>query len=275
MKKKYIVSFFLVLLFCLILYDYFHTKKNFYKKMEGISLEIDKGIFLRSLLTEYYFEYGQFPGSIADLDSLYFSSGSENENYTIARHNYLIDPFSKSNDYFFYKPIYDKNTKLREGYIILSRGPDGKINNSFKDTLFLDDSIHVKDYLGSKHKNIKFNYLNKYFGKKDFYLNPYYATGKELLIMNTCGCITIQKLLINIKDNICWKVVCLKCSLSDISLRNKGVTCSENGIIINISFKGQVPDNFYSDTINIIGIVRDKKENTIFMDNAFLYSPQE
>lgn len=261
----------------LIVSDYFITKKDFHRKIYPVLLEINNGGSLRYLLDDYYFEHGQYPVSLNEIDSIYFKSSKQNLN--ISRKRALIDPFSKKGEYYYYQPVYDRNTRLREKYIALSRGIDGKINNVFNDTLFLDDSVHIMDYLNGKFHgapgDVKFHFGDKYFGKKDNNLNPFYISGIELMEMQVHHCINVKQLLENMNENIDWKVTCLKCAKDKIKqITREKLLYSGKGIYIVIHLKTPLPRNIKQDTIHILGVVKNKIHNdTIVLNHALLYAP--
>ena len=62
--------------------------------------------------------------------------------------SYLIDPFAEDNSIYYYQSIYNRINGLREGFVLLSRGIDGKIDNFFSksDTLFYSEINHLKLY---------------------------------------------------------------------------------------------------------------------------------
>lgn len=73
---------------------------------------------------------------------------------------YFEDPFNKTQNYKYY-PIYNKKNKIK-GYILLSAGIDGEINNDFDFKIYQgDNSFRLYN------NNYTFNYLDYYFGKKD------------------------------------------------------------------------------------------------------------
>lgn len=90
-----------------------------------------------------------------------------------------IDLFSiDSNDYYHYIPLYDSLTDKREGFILLSRAIDGRINNDYtwKDSIYIHE-INTKlnlynieafnSYSFYFDTLTQFNFKNFLFGKKD------------------------------------------------------------------------------------------------------------
>lgn len=276
-KKTLIIVLIFGSLFTIVGLDYFNSKRLFNHEIYGVILEINSGESLRYLLDDYYIEYGQYPKCLKEIDSIYYGSNVIHEkNIIYARQRALMDPFAKNRSYYFYQPIYDKNTMLRERYILLSRGIDGEISNQFQDTVYLDDSLHIKDYLNGKYlkstEDADFKYFDKYFGKKDYNLNPFLTTGRDLMEMQIYGCITAKQLIKNMDEGTYWKVACIKCARNNLKYEKKKICYTENGIHITFNLKTDIQVNLKQDSICILGTVKDKvHKKRIIVNNAFLY----
>lgn len=280
MKKKTIALIFTIgFLFIIVGYDYFFTKRYFKQAIYGVLLNLNYGNSLRNLLDDYYFEYGQYPKCLKEIDSLYYGLNNFHDtNIRSARKKALMDPFAKNESYYFYKPVYDNKTMLRESYIALSRGIDRKINNKFLDTVYLVDSLYIRNYLFGKYfnssENILFNYFDKYFGKKDYNLNPFLTTGRDLMEMQINGCITVKQLIKNMDEGINWKVACIKCAKNGLVAEKRGFYYNENGIEVVFNLKTNIPETINQDSVCILGTVVNKvQKNRITINNAFIYNP--
>lgn len=125
--------------------------------------------------TQYFYKRFECAKSIDDMlrDSA-FSEGSY-KYFDI----FLNDPFSKdSNEMIKYIPIYNRITKKREEYILLSTGIDGEFNNSTfnLDTLFSDNwKQKIKKYNNYYQStgdpigyyDFDFSFYNLFWGNKD------------------------------------------------------------------------------------------------------------
>ncbi|OYT14736.1 MAG: hypothetical protein B7C24_16730 [Bacteroidetes bacterium 4572_77] len=111
----------------------------------------------------------------------------------------FFDPFSSIEANLYYHPLFQDETKKIAGYILLSAGIDGEINNNIKDSLFYNKSLFNKLSL---YQEISINENNffwsieelnnnigllmssyyKFFGDKDilFSMN-YLPINKEIL----------------------------------------------------------------------------------------------
>lgn len=155
MKKKNTFILLLVLLFISILSIIF---LGFFKKLTICRNEFNK-INYQSCFKDYardyesYFvDYGEYPISYEQMvKSIYKSTEETFKEYYLDL--LYTDFMSNQKQKLIYYPVYDKTTKKRLSYVILSAGIDGKINNilSENDSLFIDDlSMKLKLYNQNK-----------------------------------------------------------------------------------------------------------------------------
>jgi hypothetical protein len=128
---------------------------------------------LSDVYRNFFLEKFYSPENYNELKSFY----SDSPYIDLERTN--LDPFSKKRKLYRYMPIYNKNNKFREGYIIVSAGIDGKINNNLQDTLYFEDVNILKFYNSVVQCNtfpfvdysVKFNLFNYFFGKRDLLIS--------------------------------------------------------------------------------------------------------
>lgn len=202
-NKRKITAFSLIITMFIIIFFLYRAESI---KYNSILLFEDYILSPEHIYTEYNTLYGEYPLSnkevcdsfktelVPPFDSIAILDDIKNlsEQYLMEidwRWNYYynnsIDPLSKNKKIFVYYPIYNRLTKKRDNYLILSTGLDGILNNNISktDTLYSDDWI-IKLKLYNKNDalwriNEKYNYLNreevikynpfqKKFGKKDY-----------------------------------------------------------------------------------------------------------
>lgn len=170
MKKHFIFIMATFAILFLILYVSVQNKAfniNKYKINEYIHNPINAEYF-----NSYFVQNGQYPNSIFDLISKFKDSGAPQE----AVNEIFCDPFSSANNYWHYLPLYNKQMGTAEGFILLSAGIDGEIDNRFKDSLYVDGNISLKLYSSA---DTGFNILDKWFGQKDILIMK--RNGKDML----------------------------------------------------------------------------------------------
>jgi len=173
MKKRTCIMFIIVAICATTSFiSYIHLQKkayinNFQKLNEFIRNPINIWYF-----DSYFTSIGEYPNNIIDFISELINAGVPQEfiDYT------FCDPFSCDSNYWHYLPLYNKRLGSVEGFILLSAGIDGKIDNVFRDTLYVDDNISLKLYSGSDRC---YDIFKKWFGKKDLLI--FQRNGRELL----------------------------------------------------------------------------------------------
>jgi len=197
MRKCFFISAAGIIL-CVILYFYYKTIKGDY--IENF-LKVDERWralgYYNMPYDDYVLYYNlELPQTFEEIREKLMDnfSCSNYDNYV---NHHMKDFLSKEYQRFiYYIPLYNPENFKIEGYILLSAGIDGKINNrySWRDTLFINDFQEINDFcindiknrlklydtnklsgkLGSDKKNgrkIYFNIFNYFFGKKDIFIS--------------------------------------------------------------------------------------------------------
>ena len=89
-------------------------------------------------------------------------------------HLFFTDSLNKNQDILLYIPLYNRDTKKKESFILISAGIDGKLNTKYTigDTIYDDEYLNkfefynLKEYI--ERKSMKFNLWDYYFGNKDY-----------------------------------------------------------------------------------------------------------
>lgn len=197
--KKTILIILSVILGCFLLV-FFTLKTHYNKRVKDIIEYRDMTGNYEVSFTDHYDKYGEYPLTYDEsIDSLLV--GIEDDYLNIREYAKQYDPFSKKGSLqTMYIPLYDRESKKRESFIILSTGPDGKFDTHIlpTDSVFIDswwekiptynyfESILENDYREKsrimfdvfgdkaavshnvpKPKYLKFR-LNYYWGDKDY-----------------------------------------------------------------------------------------------------------
>lgn len=126
---------------------------------------------LGRMVEAYRDSLGQYPVSLQEAMNLQSETFDRVED-----HSFVRDPFSKQGDPIRYIPLYDRATKQRVSYVLLSSGLDGKFNNTVSpsDTIYIDswrEDIPVYNFEHAAFlrwsEDAKFNPF-QYFCKKDY-----------------------------------------------------------------------------------------------------------
>ncbi len=128
---------------------------------------------LSEMCDDVFHRTKNYPESMDEIVSYFREDGDDEEELD----EVFVDPFKRNLGYYTYVPLYNRKNLNREGYILLSAGIDGKVNNRFKDTVFIDEDILLKLY---GEADTSFNIFRKWFGKKDQLI--FRKNGLELLI---------------------------------------------------------------------------------------------
>ena len=112
------------------------SKDNFQRKINKVSLNSEHLWFGYSSIFEGFFSSNfRYPYQLKELYHFY-------SNNTVAYKEIvkrMEDPFSKTDAELLYVPVYSKSNKLCEGYLLVSAGIDGKLNNLITDTTYFED----------------------------------------------------------------------------------------------------------------------------------------
>lgn len=178
MKSKFKIIGILISIFLIFLLYIITVQKEFNNKLEIIKSR-EGDIVNYEYPAKYFLHEFECPNSIQDIIDL-VNYDSMYVNYIKAQFN---DVFSnKENTLFSYIPVYNRKNLKREGYVMLSSGIDGKLDNLFDletDTVFSDNlnnrfklynQISFSETLSSFIlQNINgFNLYDYFFGKKDY-----------------------------------------------------------------------------------------------------------
>jgi hypothetical protein len=199
MKKYILISAGIIL--SLLLFSYYgkirlNYTNNFleiYKARDVLNYERPYSHYIM----DFYFEYPQTYQELLQAayeESIRYNNFSD---YGLYENKYFKDLLSRETPGFLqYIPLYNRDNMKREGFMVLSAGIDGKINNKYEwnDTLFVDDFLFSSDfnYFGNfglidkknmlklyppknlatidiqKEKpKVYFNIFNYFFGNKD------------------------------------------------------------------------------------------------------------
>lgn len=182
-----------------------NKKKNIMKKIVGV-------LFMLTLGTIFYFWYqnskSEYISRFNKVDLLrqgihlkisWFSSFFSNSDYNL--HDQIIsmipegfvthssvksfveysyrDELNDNGSIFLYVPLYSRQTKKKESFVLISAGIDGKLNAKYTvgDTIYDDEYLNkfnfynIEEY--AERKSVKFNLGSYLFGNKD-YLVRYY-----------------------------------------------------------------------------------------------------
>ena len=172
MKKIFKVQRIIIWLFILVVILFlnfllfYQSKQDYLGKLEKLNNNISVFNFYTMIYDDYFEVNFSFPKNINEVEK--FKNKINNPLYNFS------DPFSKQQKDLLYIPVYNKNNKLVEGYMLLSAGIDGKINTIVKDSVFFDDintfSLYntFQDSIGDIFEfNDDFNLYNYFFGEKD------------------------------------------------------------------------------------------------------------
>jgi hypothetical protein len=116
---------------------------------------------LEDNLSYFYSENGHYPDNI-DLDNFYDLTSLSNDEINSLQKKMIVDTYSKSGQFLYYVKI-EKITGKCCGYILLSSGIDGKIDNRLA---VIDCKKNLNEGL-LLYSSEDFNVFDYFFGKKD------------------------------------------------------------------------------------------------------------
>jgi hypothetical protein len=229
------------------------------------------------LFVEFFDDSLRYPQNLEELFDYY----SEDSLYVKDIKKLLIDPFSKNQFFFSYIPVYSKFSKLPEGYLLISAGIDGHLEQKNFDTIYSENISNLKfynnlpqaDQLTFRKYKIKFSIWDYFFGHCDF------------LIENTDG---IASFIKNCKNRI-WSPTVLMRKLSPFDLI-KRIDCTVEGDVKEFSqdtlivydgltavicsmYKGRKYDITNFGKVRIAGQYKNKIDplhRAIFLDNCIM-----
>ena len=166
----FIIGFFIC--FSLLTVFYFTEKRNNADKKDLLDSKTHP--LLWEICNQVFFQTKNFPENINEIISIFKEEGIPEDGIN----EVFVDPFNRNQGYFYYIPLYNRKNQNREGYLLLSAGIDGKINNVFNDSIYIDEKITMNLYSSDSC----FHIFQKWFGKKDLLI--YMVNGREMLIKN-------------------------------------------------------------------------------------------
>ena len=174
-RKNRYISIGLIVIICIIaigFISYTSKQKKIYKNGAYRINEYLSNPINNEYYNSYFTQYGGYPKNLSEMISAYKESGAPEEFI----HYVFGDPFSCDSSYLCYIPLYNKKKTIVEGYILLSSGIDGKINNHFKDTLCVDENIPLKLY---NESDTCFRMIKRWFGQCDILIHK--VNGRKML----------------------------------------------------------------------------------------------
>jgi hypothetical protein len=168
MKKIYFVCFLIISI--LIILSIKLSKQKYNESYLDLKEKLKSDVYY-NVFDYQFLRYGEYPESTEKVINSFIEEGFQNEILY-----YFGDPFGKKDNYIEYIPLYNRKTIKREGYILLSAGIDGRINNVFKDSIFLDEDIQLRLYDKS---DTTFFITKRWFGNKDWLISK--VDGRQLL----------------------------------------------------------------------------------------------
>lgn len=159
MKKISTITL-LVIVILSISAHYYNSKATYEKKVVKMSkFKIPQ--FPEDLLEYFYADSNYFP-EIFEINSFYDTTGLSIDEITTLNLKMLNDYYSPKQSPLHYIRITNNGNNC--GYLLLSSGIDGKINNSITEL----DCSKFSSYTFDFYKNEdEFNYFNYLFGKSD------------------------------------------------------------------------------------------------------------
>ncbi len=151
-------------------------------------------------------DLGQYPTTLQEslnYQNLLYGIDESDESFDrIEDHFFSYDPFSRRDELIQYVPLYDRQSRQRKSYLLLSAGLDGKFNNtiSLNDTLYMDSwwasapvynfeqAIFAKFWRSNYNKTRKYiedepvEYIERfsvYWKKCESPLNPFHYFGNK------------------------------------------------------------------------------------------------
>jgi len=185
MKKLNKVIWLILIIFFMGLFKFKDLKKSYLTDNNIIIENRSKYRYLNPL-NDYYELFKEYPTELDEIRTLLSESFNDEEIRAFYRLHFL-DFHSKENDsVVIYYPIYDDLLKTRKGFVVLSRGIDGKRNNVITDSLFKssylkslelydkDSYFETGDTITLQNSKKKFDIFNIFFGNKDEIIRYHY-----------------------------------------------------------------------------------------------------
>jgi hypothetical protein len=173
--KKYYIFIVIVVLILSIFFIYKDLKNDYIKKFKKLDSHR-----IRLLYQDPYINYfeSNFECPHEIQEAIMLKPNNPDYNNYINRH--FKDFLSRKHNYLIhYIPLFNPSNLKREGYVILSSGIDGEINNDGEDTLYItnfkeklklynpESFYKIGDTIKPKSK-VDFNIIDYFFGNKDY-----------------------------------------------------------------------------------------------------------
>ncbi len=189
MKKLVIVLS--VVLIVAISAVYYHSVRKEYKfRLRETIRQNTSGLGPSSLLEAWRSTDSSFPSSLEEMYPVYQEEFADDVEMYYFEQRCFRDPFSPTNAWVLYVPLYSENGDTIQSYLVVSAGIDGKLDNdisekrltvsNWKETLHLynpdefewfdpdePDSMEGSNDQNLFSENLRFNLWDYWFGKKD------------------------------------------------------------------------------------------------------------
>jgi hypothetical protein len=276
MKTLYKSIFVTLILFATSLISvYVVSKSDFQNKMEKISLNSENLWFGYSIIFEGFFTSNfRYPSQLEELYSFYSYDTIIYEKVF----NRMKDPFSKMNKDLLYVPVYSKFSKLCEGFLLISAGIDGKLNNRFNDTIYFEDIIQYSFYnpfdaatsLSYREYRLKYKLRDFIFGNNDLLIE--FSNGIDIFIDNSSQRIfTPTTLMEKLYPKGFSRFDCCVEGLVKSIDSNKIVIVDSQSNVVCSMYSGRAITFKESEKVKIVGQYRNRLDTlskTIFLENC-------
>ncbi len=259
---------------------YDKTRREYQEKMDVISKNSDVGWYSYQYIFEAFFsEKFRYPKDFEELSRYFKKDTTAFEIFT----NKMKDPFSMQNKDLLYVPVFNRSNHLCEGFLLISAGIDGKIDNQIEDSIFFET---VKDlhFYNTLKVATTLSYRRYNVGYK---LKDYLSGNKDLLVEYTNG---IDIYLNNFTQEVYTPTMLIKSLNLTKTNRYKGFQCVVNGIVKQVEgntailadntckvtcnlYKGRPVKIKVGNWVKIMGKFNDEfdlKTNTVYLDNCFV-----
>lgn len=272
-----IVTAFLIVL---VLTLYFKSQQDFQEKMDVISKTSDDGWFsYQYIFGAFFIEKFRYPKDFEELSNFFKEDTSAFEVFN----SKMKDPFSRQHKDLLYVPVYSKANKLCEGFLLISAGIDGKIDNQIEDSVYFEtvkdlrfyNTLKVATSLSYRRYNVGYKLKDYLFGNKDLLVE--YANGIDIYLNNfTQGEYTPAMLMKSLNLTKAKRYKRFQCIVNGIVKQVEGSTAilADNTCKVTCDlYKGCPIKIKVGDSVKIMGEFKDKfdlKTNTVFLDNCIV-----
>lgn len=179
-----------------------------------------------------------------------------------------------------YVPVYSKSNNLCEGYLLISTGIDGKLNNEISDTIYFEDvkklsfynSFEAATILSFRQYNLNYKLKDYLFGNKDLLIE--FANGIDIFINNSCQrMFTPTTLMEKLYPNGFSEFECCVEGLVKSIDGNKVVVVDPKNNVVCSMYQGKSMNIQESEKVKIVGQYKnrlDPKSKTIFLENCIV-----